>query len=161
MLSSKDARLKSDNLTIEINNEEVPQHISIFNPSFNTLVAYACEREQHLYLLFLTDVLELMGPDNAEFPYGSKIDFFDSGRKPKFSKALTRIEADKLELTGKKYDNLKTTLPDISLEQAERFIRFLDHDHDHKITIEDVTNFAKKHKLVLDDSVRKTFESVN
>ena len=155
MLSNKDAQLRSDNLIIETNTDEVPQHISIFNPSFNTLVAYSGEKEQHLYLLFLTDVLELMGPDSAEFPLGSKTEFYDGIRKPKFSKALTRAETSKTDVLAKKYENVKTSLPDISLEQAERFITFLDSDHDHKIIFEDVLEFAKKHKLVLSEAVKR------
>lgn len=157
MLSNKNAQLKSENLTIEANADEVPQHISIFNPSFNTLVAYSGEKEQHLYLLFLTDVLELMGPESVDFPFGSKTEFYDGSRKPKFSKALTKVETNKADHQAKKYENVKTSLPDISLEQAERFIGYLDSDHDHKITFDDVVNFAKKHKLFLSEAVKKEF----
>jgi len=153
MLSNKDAQLKSDNLIIETNvDDEVPQHISIFNPSFNTLVAYSGEKEQHLYLLFLTDVLELMGPDSVEFPLGSKGEY-EGNKKLKFSKALTKGDTKKGDHLAKKYENVKTSLPDISLEQAERFVNYLDSDHDHKITYDDVVNFAKKHKLVLSEAV--------
>ncbi len=152
MLTSQDPRLKSDNLILELSTDEIPSHISIFNPSFNTLVAYSNEKEQHLYLLFLTDVLELMGPESVDFAYGTRTEF-EMNRKPKHSKVGPKEEFTKTGSPLRKYENLRVTLPDISLEQSERFINFLDSDHDHRIVVTDVVNFALKHKLVLDSSV--------
>lgn len=154
MLSSKDARLKSDNLVIEANTDEIPQHISIFNPFFNTLVAYAGEKEQHLYLLFLTDVLELMGPEGADFPFGSRSETIDFNKKPKFSTTVMKLDSRIPEPHMRKYDHLKTSLPDITLEQAQRFTTTLDSDNDFRITVLDVVHLAQKHKLVLEESVK-------
>ena len=158
MLSSNNARLRSDNLVIEANSDEMPQDISIFNPSFNTLMVYAAEKEQHLYLLFLTDVLELMGPDNAEFPFMSRAELHEVQKKSRFTKTIPKLDEtddDKQDIKGgKKYENLKTSLPDMSLDQVQRFVLLLDNDNDFRININNVLEIVKKNKLVWDDSVK-------
>ena len=153
MLSNKNARLRSDNLVIEVNTDEVPQHISIFNPSFNNLVVYVNEKDQSVYILFLTDVLELMGPESAEIHYMSRIEAYDNTKKPKFSKTTGGFAGDRTDLDRKKYENLKTSLPDMSLEQAQRFVNIIDTDSDHRISIDDVLDLVRKNKLVWDESV--------
>lgn len=157
MLSSNNARLRSDNLVIEANSDEIPQDISIFNPSFNTLMVYGTEREQHLYLLFLTDVLELMGPDNAEFPFMSRAELHEVQKKSRFTKTIPKLDetdTDRQDIKGgKKYENLKSSLPDMSLDQVQRFVLLLDNDNDFRININNVLDVVKKNKLVWDDSV--------
>jgi len=153
MLSTQNATLRSDNLVIETNSEEMPQHISMFNPSFNTLVVYASEREQHLYLLFLTDVLELMGPESPEFPFMSRVDLHDATKKPKFPKTLAKLDENNSRIEGRKYDNLKTSLPDLTLEQAREFVNILDTDNDYKITIRNVLDLVTKHRIAWEDKV--------
>lgn len=154
MLSNETARLKGEDITIEISGDEVPAHISLFNPNFNTLLVFAGEKEQHLYLLFLTDVLELMGPESYDYPYSSRAEFRDGVKKSKFTRSgLVTTERSSSPRKDDKNEYQKNSLPELTLEQVKKFVNILDHDADYKITIENVAEIVKKHKLVWEDYV--------
>lgn len=84
-----------------------------------------------MYLLFLTDTVELLGPESTD-NFLSRADTMKNPRNGKSRIGRVKTMAASMTIPPK-YDNLLQTLPDINLHQCEKFVALLDTDNDDRI----------------------------
>lgn len=152
ILNARAEQLESENVRIEPYNKEIPQQISFLNPDFNTIAVFYKEGKRSMYILFLTDVLELMAPDSPDqfLSRAETVNFIKRGKSKTELGKLTMPEKKRLPA---KYEHLKQTKPDINLELCHKFVATVDSDADDKLTKEDIMKIIEKYCLVMEESV--------
>jgi hypothetical protein len=143
-----EGELENEHVKIEVYNKELPQQISFLNPDFNTIATYLGEKKDKLYLIFMTDVLELISPINNDF--GSKTDKDFNKRRASQAKNNSTLN----KTAPPKYDHLITSKPDITMELVNEFIKKIDSDQDGRIVLEDVQQLIKRKNLAFPEDVK-------
>jgi hypothetical protein len=143
-------QLASENIQIELFNKEIPQQISLLNPDFNTVAVFLGEGKKSIYILFLTDILELMAPDSPDI-FMSRAETVNHLKKGKHDFGKSTLST-KLRIPAK-YEHIKHTKPDVNLELCHKFVAALDTDNDDKISKADVLALIKKHFIAIEESV--------
>jgi hypothetical protein len=131
--------LENDHLKIEACNGEVPQQISFLNPNFNNAIFYISEKKDFMYILYGVDVLELLNPGYDSPGYKTEKDWMK--RKTNNNTMMQTAPA--------KYNNMKHTKPDITIDLVRRFVLMVDQDDDGKITQVDCMKIVNKHSLAI------------
>lgn len=162
ILNSKTDTLNGENLALETYSSESLQQISMLNPNFNAAAVYLGENKRSGYILFLTDSLEFLFPDQEKGM--SRLN------TRSIAKLASRVFRD-LDYTPtndeirehvpRKYDHAFQSQPDITIESCRRFVQLLDSDSDDKLTKNDIMNLIVKHNLIYDLSlVEEMFEDI-
>jgi hypothetical protein len=162
ILNSKTDTLEGENLALETYSSESLQQISMLNPNFNAAAVYFGENRRSCYILFLTDSMEFLFPDQEK-----GMSRLNTRSIAKLASRVFRdldytpTNEDFREHVPRKYDNAFQTQPDINLESCRRFVQVLDSDQDDKLSKNDLMNLVVKNNMAFDTGlIDEMFEDI-